>query len=54
MTFIIASISMTAFAVLWTLYHLLIKRDLLQHKEAIRVGGFFIGVWALVWWMLFK
>ena len=53
MTFILGSIAMTAFALVWTIHHLFIKRDLHQHKEEIRIGGFFVGVWALVWWMLF-
>ncbi len=54
MTFLLGSIAMTGFAVLWTLYHLLVKRDLHEHKDEIRIGAFFLGVWALVWWMLFK
>lgn len=54
MTFLIGSIGMTAFAVCWTLYRLVIKRDLLAHKEEIRIGAFFIGVWAIVWCVLFR
>lgn len=52
MTFIIGSIAMTAFALVWALYHGLVKQDLHEHMEAVRIGAFFLGVWGLVWWWL--
>ena len=54
MTFILGSIAMSAFAVLWFCYHWLVKNDLHRHKEEIRVGVFVLAVWALVWWLLFR
>ena len=38
--------------VLWTLYRLLIKKDLLKHKDQALVGLFFIGAWALIYKLL--
>lgn len=32
----------------WLLYHLLIKRDLKEHKDTLTLGGMFIGIWALL------
>ena len=54
MTFFFGSLAMAAFAVCWALYHLLIKHDLHKFKDEIRIGAFFIGVWAIVWWALFR
>ncbi|MES2478093.1 MAG: hypothetical protein V4561_03345 [Bacteroidota bacterium] len=38
----------------WVLYRLLIKRDLLKHKAQIMVSLFFLGAWALVYWMVLR
>jgi hypothetical protein len=54
MTFFFGSIAMSAFAVLWFFYHWLVKNDLHEHKEEIRVGAFVLAVWAAVWWFLFR
>lgn len=54
MTFFLGSIGMTVFAIGWALYRLLVKRDLHTFKDEIRIGAFFIGVWAIVWWALFR
>ncbi len=37
----------------WALYHLLIKKDLKQHKGDLYAGLFFMGVWGvLYYWIL--
>ena len=54
MTFLLGSIFMTCFAVIWALYHLLVKRDLHKFKDEVRIGVFFIGIWVIVWWLLFR
>ncbi len=54
MTFFVGSIAMTVFAVAWFLYHWLVKNDLDRFKEEIRFGAFVLGIWALVWWFLFR
>jgi hypothetical protein len=43
---------MAAFAVLWFLYHWLVKEDLYRFKDEIRTGGFVLAVWGGVWWLL--
>ncbi len=38
--------------ILWLLYHLLVKRDLKEHKGTLAVGGLFIGAWTLLaYWL---
>lgn len=37
---------------LWTLYRLLIKRDLKQNMPAFYVYLFFAGVWALIYLLI--
>lgn len=36
----------------WALYRLLVKRDLMQHRSTLALGGLFIGVWGLFYWWL--
>lgn len=36
----------------WALYRLLIKRDLHKHKTHLQVGLFFLGVWAIIYWLM--
>jgi hypothetical protein len=38
----------------WALYRLLVKRDLMQHRDTLAVGGLFIGVWAVLYWWLWS
>lgn len=54
MSFFFGSIGMAAFCVGWLFYRGVIKKDLHQHGEEVRVGAFFLGIWALVWWLLIR
>lgn len=36
----------------WVMYHLLVKRDLKEHKGTLALGGLFIGIWGLMYWWL--
>ncbi len=37
----------------WVLFRLVIKRDLLQHRAALGLGAFFLGIWGMAfWWLL--
>ncbi len=33
----------------WALYRLLVKRDLMQHRNTLAVGALFIGIWGVLW-----
>lgn len=35
--------------VLWTLYRLLIKKDLKQHMDTFKLLAFFVIVWAVIY-----
>lgn len=39
---------------IWALYHLLIKKDLLKHKTQLLVSLFFLGAWALIYWLALR
>lgn len=45
-------IGLTAAFLGWILYRALIERDLMQHKPTLAVGGLFIGVWAVLYWLI--
>lgn len=45
-------IGLTALFIGWSLYRLLVKRDLNKHKGTLAVGGLFIGIWGLLCWWL--
>ena len=51
MTFKLFSFCATLFCLGWFFYRLLIKRDLRHHLEEVRIGAFFIAVWAIIWWL---
>jgi uncharacterized membrane protein YjjB (DUF3815 family) len=36
----------------WALYHLLVKRDLKEHKGTIALGALFIGIWGVLYGLL--
>ena len=36
----------------WVLYRLVVKRDLMQHKDTLFLGLFFMGIWSVVYLML--
>ncbi len=36
----------------WVLYRSLVKRDLMQHKGPLFLGGLFLGSWALLYFWL--
>ncbi len=38
----------------WALYRLLVKRDLMQHRSTLAVGGLFIAAWGLLYWWLWS
>jgi len=38
----------------WILYRLLVKKDLMQHKDQLLVGLFFIGAWSLIYWFILR
>ncbi len=38
----------------WILYHLLIKKDLRKYTSEMSFGFFFIGLWAVIYWLTFK
>jgi hypothetical protein len=38
----------------WILYHILIKKDLSEHKNDLYLGIFFFAIWALIYWFLLK
>ena len=54
MTFFVGSIAMTIFCLGWLGYRVFVKNDLAEHMEELRVGAFFIGVWVLLWLLLFR
>ena len=54
MAFFFGSVAMATFAILWFLYHWLIRNDLAKHKEEVRFGAFVLGVWTATWWFLFR
>ncbi|MBL7951969.1 MAG: hypothetical protein JNM62_09640 [Flavobacteriales bacterium] len=47
-------LGMLALFVGWALYRLLVKRDLMQHRGTVAVGGLFIGVWGLLYGWLWS
>jgi len=42
-----------ALFVVWVLYRLIIRRDLMQHLDELRTMSFFLAVMVLVYWWLF-
>lgn len=40
--------------VAWILYRLIIKKDLKQNLNIIYLGLFFIGIWAILYWLILK
>lgn len=36
----------------WVLYRLLVKRDLKKHKGTLALGGLFIGIWGLLYGLI--
>jgi hypothetical protein len=36
----------------WVLYRLLVKKDLQQNLNTLYVGGFFVGIWAVIYWLV--
>lgn len=36
----------------WALYRLLVKRDLMQHKGTLALGSLFVGIWAVLYVLL--
>jgi hypothetical protein len=54
MTFFYGSIAMAIFCLGWLGYRVLVKNDIAEHMEELRVGAFVLGVWAIVWWLLFR
>lgn len=45
--------SLLALFIVWLLYRLIIRRDLMQHVDELRTMAFFLAVMALVYWWLF-
>lgn len=45
-------IGILALFVGWALYRLLVKRDLMEHKGTLALGGMFIAAWGLLYWFL--
>lgn len=38
----------------WVLYRLVIKKDLKQNLNSLYAGLFFVGVWALLYFFVFR
>ncbi len=38
----------------WVLYRAFVKKDLKKQLNTVYFGLFFIGIWALMYWFLFK
>jgi len=51
---LIFPIAFTALFIIWIFYRLLIKRDLKQNLDNLYVGIFFIAIWGLIYYWLFK
>lgn len=49
---LIMVIGLTGLFAGWVLDRLLIKRDLMQHKDILFLGVIFLGIWGLVYWWL--
>lgn len=45
-------IGLVALFVGWVLYRALVKRDLMRHRDTLAVGGLFIGLWGLFYWLV--
>lgn len=42
-----------ALFLVWLLYRLIVRRDLMQHLDELRTMAFFLAVMVLVYWWLF-
>ncbi len=51
---LIGGLILLAFFAGWVLYRLLIKKDLLKHKDQLLVSLFFLGAWAFIYWLVLK
>ena len=40
--------------VAWILYRLIIKKDLKKNLNTVYLGLFFIGIWAILYWVILK
>lgn len=40
--------------IVWLVYHGVIKKDIRQHWGDLGFGVFFLGVWALLYWLIFS
>ena len=40
--------------VVWFFYHLLVKKDIKEQRNNVYVGLIFIGIWAIIYWLLLR
>lgn len=45
-------IGLLALFIGWAVYRLLVKRDLMQQKGTLVLGGLSIGLWGVLYWWL--